>query len=132
MISSRFLLLFFLEFVSEKEYGFHFSRFLNCKYYIDEDFTTEFSNINYHFSILHFNSRSLNIHCNALVQFHLYLCIETWVNDSTPLLFNVSGHSFIQFNRQVQKSGGVGLLVADNFEYEIRNAIFIIIPITQL
>ena len=63
--------------------------FLNCKYYIDEDFTTEFSNIDYHFSILHFNSRSLNIHFNALSYFICTLCIdfsETWINDSTPPL----------------------------------------------
>ena len=62
-----------LNYLSEKEYEFHFSRFLNCKYYIDEDFTTELSNIDYHFSILHFNLRSLNIHCNALFNFNCTL-----------------------------------------------------------
>ena len=121
----------YLNYLSEKEDEFHFIRFLNCKYYIDEDFTTEFSNIDYHFSILHFNSRILNIHFNALSNFICTLCIdfsETWINDSTPLLFNVFGYSFIHSSRQVGKGGGVGLLVADNFEYEIRNDIFILYP----
>lgn len=59
------------------------------------------------------------------------LCIdfsETWINDSTPLLFNVSGYSFINSSHQVGKGGGIGLLVADNFEYEIWNDIFILYP----
>ena len=120
-----------LNFLSGNEDEFHFSRFLNCKYYIDEDFTTEFSNIDHHFSILHFNSRSLNKNFNAISNFISTLCIdfsvygfsETWINDSTPLLFNVSGYSFIHSDRQEGKGGGVGLLVADNFEYVIRNDI---------
>ena len=120
-----------LNFLSGNEDEFHFSRFLNCKYYIDEDFTTEFSNIDHHFSILHFNTRSWNKNFNAISNFISTLCIdfsvygfsETWINDSTPLLFNVSGYSFIHSDRQEGKGGGVGLLVADNFEYVIRNDI---------
>ena len=93
-----------LNYLSEKEDEFYFSGFLNCKYYIDEDFTTEFSNINSHFSILHFNSRSLNINCNAISYFICTLCTyfsESWINDITQLLFNVSCYSFIHSNRQV-------------------------------
>ena len=114
---------------SENTDEFHFSRFLNCKYFLDDDFTSQFSSINHHFSILHFNSRSLNKNFNAISDFISTLCIdfsiygfsETWICDNTPLLFNISGYSFVHSSRQQGKGGGVALLVSNSYNFKIRD-----------
>ena len=57
------------------------------------------------------------------ISISLYGFSETWINENTPLIFNLPEYSFIHNDRKTCKGGGVGLLISDSLDYIIRHDI---------
>ena len=51
------------------------------------------------------------------------LLCETWVTKNTKDLVHIPGYNFISIERTNKKGGGVGLLIANEIKYKIRNDI---------
>ena len=103
------------------------------KYLLPNEFneSLDVTNNSNDFSILHFNSRSLNKNYDAIEQFisqlnlkfSIYGFSETWINNKTPLLFNMDGYTFYHNDRHGRRGGGVALLINDCFDVKVRNDI---------
>ena len=85
-------------------------------------------NSNNRFSIMQLNARSLlpklaEISCLAdeLKNLGIIAISESWLNDDTESLVNIDGFKFINRNRQHKHGGGVGIFVADRFEFTVRH-----------
>ena len=105
----------------------------HIEYWLPDEFNEnpDFMKNKHNFSLLHFNSRSLNKNYDEIKQFidqltlkfSIYGFSETWICDKTPLLFNLDGYTFYHNDRQGRKGGGVALLVNDLFDVKVRNDI---------
>lgn len=105
----------------------------DVKYWLPDEFNKnpDFINDKLNFSMLHFNSRSLNKNYDAINQFidqldlrfSIYGFSETWIYEKTPLLFNMDGYTFYHSDREGRKGGGVALLVNDSFDVKVRKDI---------
>ena len=97
---------------------------------VSQDLT---NNYKYKFSILHFNSRSLNKNSDAIDQFisqlnlkfSIYGFSETWIHDNKMLLINRDGYTFYHNDRRGRKGGGVALLVNDLCDAKVRDDIYL-------
>ena len=49
------------------------------------------------------------------------LLCETWVTNNTKGLINIPGYKYIGIERKNKKGGGVGLLVANELKFKIRD-----------
>ena len=118
----------YVKFNSNDDSEFDLELDFKCKYYLDDQFIDSFKDVNNSFSLLHFNSRSLNKNFNAIseflstLSFNFSICgfSETWINNSTPLLFDVNGYAFVHSDRSHGKGGGVALLISDSLNYVVR------------
>ena len=116
------------KFNSNSDSDFELEFDFNCKYYLDDRFIDSFKNVNNSFSLLHFNSRSLNKNFDAISEFvstlsfnfSIYGFSETWINNSTPLLFDMNGYAFVHSDRNLGKGGGVALLISHSLNYVVR------------
>ena len=105
----------------------------DVKYWLPDEFNKnpDFINDKLNFSMLHFNSRSLNKNYDAINQFidqldlrfSIYGFSETWIYEKTPLLFNMDGYTFYHSDREGRKGGGVALLVNDSFDVKVHKDI---------
>ena len=55
--------------------------------------------------------------CNV----HVVLLVETWLTNKNSKRLKVPGYKFVGSHRKNKRGGGVGILIADQFEYRERN-----------
>ena len=109
------------------------SELVDCEYYIEENFNEmlhqknilEVSNC---LSLLHVNIRSLHRNLDSLtillknleLRFSFIGITETWLRDSSHYT-DISGYNFVHNPRKDRTGGGVGLYLADNFDFKCRH-----------
>ena len=109
-----------------------FSELPDCEYYIEDKFNDmlqqkNISGANNCLSILHLNIRSLHRNLDSLttllknvdLRFSFIGITETWLRDSS-LHTDISGYNFVHNPRKDRTGGGVGLYLADNFDFKCR------------
>ena len=97
----------------------------NCCYYSKDQYNRAVQAHN-HFSIIHFNSRSLNAHLNKIQYylsqfkqpFNIVSISEMWIWD-----FKLDGSEFNDINNETV-GGGVAIYVDKNLNCEVMNDIF--------
>jgi len=74
-------------------------------------------------SLLHLNIRSLHRNLDSLTNLELRFSFigitETWLRDSSHHT-DISGYNFVHNPRKDRTGGGVGLYLADNFDFKCR------------
>ena len=96
---------------------------------VEESFNNEVITLgsNMVFSLMHLNARSLMgnfdkfkiLLANVKKTFSLIGVSETWLNNLTSDLVNMSGCSFVSNHRKSKTGGGVGLYLKDNLDYKL-------------
>ena len=103
----------------------------SCDYYNEDQFkeivakTCTSNRIS--FSAIHLNIRSLNHNLSELTDlihilghhFHAIGISETWLNDSDHSV-SIENYDFVHSHRKNRQGGGVGIYLADNLDYKIR------------
>ena len=89
------------------------------KYFVEEELNNEMDTVNNtaNFSIMHLNARSLlgnfdkvNLLLNNIRKpFSIIGVSETWLNDATSELVNITGYNFVSNHRKSKSGGGVGI-----------------------
>jgi hypothetical protein len=82
-----------------------------------------------HLSILHFNCRSIDKNFSKLSSvidlISVKKCViavsETWTTKHNEDNFNLAGYKFVPKSRLYTSGGGVGLYVADEYSFKLRN-----------
>ena len=83
--------------------------------------------MNVKISVLHLNIRSINKNFSELTnllqtvdyQFHAIGISETWLNDFNHSV-SIENYEFIHHHRKDRQGGGVGLYLANNLDYKVR------------
>ena len=99
-----------------------------CHYYLPNEFKEAFVQTGNDFSILHVNVRSLCKNFDALKEllfitqykFSMICVTETWLNDTSPFLFDIDNYSLLNVNRKGIKGGGVAIYVNDIYKFKTR------------
>ena len=99
-----------------------------CHYYLPNEFKEAFVQTGNDFSILHVNVRSLCKNFDALKEllfitqykFSMICVTETWLNDTSPFLFDIDNYSLLNVNRKGMKGGGVAIYVNDIYKFKTR------------
>ena len=96
---------------------------------VEESFNNEVITLgsNMVFSLMHLNARSLMgnfdkfkiLLANMKKTFSLIGVSETWLNDLTSDLVNMSGYSFVSNHQKSKTGGGVGLYLKNNLDYKL-------------
>ena len=107
-----------------------FLELADCEYCIEEKFNVmlQQKNIlgpNNCLSLLHLNIHSLHRNLDSLItllknvelRFSFIGITDTWLRDS-PLHTDISGYNFVHNPRKDRTGGGVGLYLADNFDFK--------------
>jgi hypothetical protein len=103
----------------------------SCDYYCSDLFNDKFDKPNFksNFSLIHFNSRSLNKNFDSITDylhtlnnnFSVLAFSESWFNDKTPTnLLNIDGYRLISSDRFGKKGGGVALYVSTDLHFKLR------------
>ena len=100
------------------------------KYLVEEEINNRFASVNNipSFSIVHLNTRSLLGNFDKLnlllgnlkVPFSVIGVSETWLNDATSELVNITGYNFVSNHRKSKTGGGVGIYFKNDLEYKLR------------
>ena len=118
---------------SDHDPGANFlSELVDCEYYVEENFNEmlhqknilEVSNclslLHVNILILHRNLDSLTILLKNLeLRFSFIGITETWLRDSSHYT-DISGYNFVHNPRKDRTGGGVGLYLADKFDFKYR------------
>ena len=109
-----------------------FTELVDCEYYTEENFNEmlhqkNISEVNNCLSLLHLNIRSLHRNLDSLttllknleLRFSFIGITETWLRDSSHHT-DISGYNFVHNPRKDRTGGGVGLYLADNFDFKCR------------
>ena len=109
-----------------------FSELVDCEYYTEENFNEmlhqkNILEVNNCLSLLHLNVCSLHRNLDSLttllknleLRFSFIGIPETWFRDSSHRT-NISGYNFVHNPRKDRTGGGVGLYLADNFDFKCR------------
>ena len=104
----------------------------SCQYYLPNQFRETFSQSLNDFSILHVNARSLSKNFDALKEllfitkyrFSMICVTETWLNEKSPLLFDIDNYSLLHVDRRDMKGGGVAIYVNDIYQFKIRKDLY--------
>jgi hypothetical protein len=101
-------------------------------YMVEDELNTKLDDNNNSFSLLHLNVRSLlgnldkfNILLSNIKKpFSVIGITETWLNDQTYDLVDISGYKFVSNHRTTKPGVGVGLYLQNSLEYKFaENAI---------
>ena len=109
-----------------------FTELVDCEYYTEENFNEmlhqkNILEVNNCLSLLHLNIRSLHRNLDSLttllknleLRFSFIGITETWLRDSSHHT-DISGYNFVHHPRKDRTGGGVGLYLADNFDFKCR------------
>ena len=109
-----------------------FTELVDCEYYTEENFNEmlhqkNILEVNNCLSLLHLNIRSLHRNLDSLttllknleLRFSFIGITETWLRDSSHHT-DISGYNFVHNPRKDRTGGGVGLYLADNFDFKCR------------
>ena len=106
------------------------TRLPSSKYLVEEEINNRFASVNNipSFSIMHLNTRSLLGNFDKLnlllgnlqVPFSVIGVSETWLNDATSELVNITGYNFVSNHRKSKTGGGVGIYLKNDLEYKLR------------
>ena len=66
-------------------------------------------------------SRLITDCTNSHKKVNVVMLCETWVTKETKNLINIPGYDFVGLEHENKKGGGVGILVARELKYKIRN-----------
>jgi hypothetical protein len=96
-------------------------------YMVEDELNTKLDDNNNSFSLLHLNARSLlgNLDklkillSNIKKPFSVIGITETWLNDQTHDLVDISGYKFVSNHRTTKPGGGVGLYLQNSLEYKL-------------
>ena len=106
--------------------------FSDSNYYTTEEFISNFKNTVNSFSLLHINSRSLNKNFDSLqtllytidnFPFSIIGVTETWLNFTSPEMFNLQNYEMIRLDREGKRGGGVAFYVHKHLQFKIRRDI---------
>ena len=102
----------------------------SSKYLVEEEINNRFASVNNipSFSIMHLNTRSLLGNFDKLnlllgnlqVPFSVIGISETWLNDATSELVNITGYNFASNHRKSKTGGGVGIYLKNDLEHKLR------------
>ena len=109
-----------------------FTELVDCEYYTEENFNEmlhqkNILEVNNCLSLLHLNIRSLHRNLDSLttllknleLRFSFIGITESWLRDSSHHT-DISGYNFVHNPRKDRTGGGVGLYLADNFDFKCR------------
>ena len=106
------------------------TRLPSSKYLVEEEINNRFASVNNipSFSIVHLDTRSLLGNFDKLnlllgnlqVPFSVIGVSETWLNDATSELVNITGYNFVSNHRKSKTGGGVGIYLKNDLEYKLR------------
>lgn len=95
------------------------------EYTTEADFHARFSDKKDHFSLIHFNARSLSQNSDSISSYlhalkHKFSIIgisETWLSDETSSQYNIEDYNFLSCNRNDRQGGGVGLYINNQLNF---------------
>ena len=106
-----------------------FTELVDCEYYTEENFNEmlhqkNILEVNNCLSLLHLNIRSLHRNLDSLttllknleLRFSFIGITETWLRDSSHHT-DISGYNLVHNPRKYRTGGGVGLYLANNFDF---------------
>ena len=96
------------------------------KYVVEEELNNEMDTANNtaNFSIMHLNAHSLlgnfdNELNNVRKPFSIIGMLETWLNDTTSELVNVTGYNFVSTHFKSKSGGGVSIYLQNEHDYKL-------------
>ena len=109
------------------------SNFATCplpsKYVVEEELNNEMDTANntVNFSIMHLNARSLlgnfdkvYLLLNNICKLFSIICVsETWLNDATSELVNITGYNFVSSHRKSKSGRGVSINLQSDLDYKL-------------
>ena len=103
----------------------------SCNYHLSDSFNDIIKNKDSNFSIINFNSRSLDKNLDSITdylktlnhKFSILAFCETWFSTkhTSPALTHIEGYNLVRADRDSKKGGGVALYVSTDLNFKIRH-----------